>query len=66
MGDDLPPEFEQGRLWPEKGPAKARVGEEAYVVLGTDGACPQEQLVARWHLKISRDIRAFSLGIEAR
>jgi hypothetical protein len=29
MGDDLPPEFEQGRLWPEKGPAKARLGEEA-------------------------------------
>ena len=37
-----------------------------YVVLGTDGACLQEQLMPRWHLKISRDIRACSVGIEAR
>jgi hypothetical protein len=53
--DDLPLESEQGGLWPEKGPGKARVGGEAYVVLGTSGVSPQEQRVSCWHLKISRD-----------
>ena len=63
MGDDLRPGFEQGRLWPEKGPAEARADGEANVVLGTSGACPQKQRVPRWHLKIGRDR---SLGMEPR